>query len=618
MHDSTFIDFTAQRKLFLKRIVIASVTTIFIGFLIVTRYYNLQVTNHQDFVTQADNNRVHVRPASPPRGLIYDRNGSLLADNISAYNLTIVRDRADDLQQLLENLKELIVIADSDIAQFEKSFKRRKPYENTALKFNLSEQERSILAVNSYRLDGAEVSARLSRYYPDKELFAHVVGYVGRINEEESQTIDLVKYSGSDSIGKIGIEKEYENILLGEVGSEHVETNARGRVMRLLNKVDPIPGQNLTLHIDGALQATAHRALAGTRGALVAIEIESGGILAMVSTPSYDPNPFVIGIGSEKYSSLLESPDRPLFNRAIRGQYPPGSTLKPMFGLIGLQEQIVDFEHTIHDSGYFHLPGVIRPWRDHNAKKGGHGADVDLARAIIESCDVYFYSMAIDTDIDILSSRSRSFGMGQLTNLDIPGEQPGIMPTREWKEKSLNEDWFDGDTVNASIGQGFVLTTPLQLAVMTARIASRGKIVEPRLVKAIGDIEKSSNLVAENININSEHWDFVHQAMNDVVHSPKGTAYKISEGLTYQMAGKTGTAQVISIQADDEYDKEKISERQWDHALFIAFAPLENPKIAVALIIENGGHGSMTAAPLARLVIDEYMKTHASQDLAQW
>ena len=616
MGNYTFVDIEATRKLFVKRILVSSIFAMVLITLILARYHDLQITRHQDFVTQSDNNRVHVRPVSPTRGLIYDRNGKLLADNRSTYNLTVVRERSEDLEKLLADLGELIHISENDVSEFKKRLHRRKPYENTALKFDLTEQDRSILAVNSFRLEGAEVSAHLIRNYPMEAIFAHAVGYVGRINEQEMLVIDPLKYSGIDSIGRIGIEKQYEDYLLGHVGSEHVETNARGRVMRLMSKIDPQPGQNLTLYLDSNLQKIAFNALQDYRSALVAIDVKSGGILAMVSTPSYNPNAFVSGIGKRRYADLVNSADRPLFNRALRGQYPPGSTIKPMLGLIALNEEIITAEQTIDDSGYFHLDGVLRPWRDHNAKKGGHGANVNLARAIIESCDVYFYTLSTEMDIDLLSSRSKLFGIGEKTNIDIPGEQAGIMPDREWKKNELGESWFDGDTVNASIGQGFMLATPMQLAVMTARLASNGKIISPRLVRAVNGIGvESGNEHSSVIEIDSPHWDYVHKAMQDVVHSPKGTAHKISKGLSYRMAGKTGTAQVVSIDADVEYDKNKINERQWDHALFIAFAPADDPQIAVALVVENGGHGSVTAAPIVRLLIDEFMKTSANESL---
>ena len=613
INDAAFSDPARDRRIFTGRLLIAGLAAIVLTSIVLYRYFDLQVTRHQDFATHSDNNRVHVRPAAPSRGLIYDRNGELLADNRPSYSLSIIRERSEDLEQLLLQISSLIDISSDDIERFEKRLKRRKPYERTPLRFNLSEQERGILAVNSYRLDGAEVTARLTRFYPNGELFAHVIGYVGRINERESQQIDPVAYSGTDSIGKIGLEKYYEDRLLGAVGTEHVETSARGRVMRILENVSPLPGTNLTVHLDSNLQRVAHKAFKDDRGALVAIDIKTGGILSMVSAPSYDPNLFVSGISQTNYDQLLQSSDRPLFDRAIRGQYPPGSTIKPLFGLIGLHNNSISMDYSIEDPGYFFMEGIERPWRDHNSKRGGHGKGVDLAKAIIESCDVFFYKMSVKTGIDLLSSYSGMFGLGNLTGIDMPGERPGIMPSREWKQGAKQEAWFNGDTINVSIGQGFMLTTPLQLAVMSARIASKGKLLKPQLVKSIDGVATQPVEVRESINMSDEYWDYVHKAMRDVVHSPRGTAKGISNGLNYEIAGKTGTAQVISISAEDEYDSSKIDKSQWDHALFVAFAPMDDPQIAVGLIVENGEHGSSAAAPIARLVIDEYMKSKSKQ-----
>ena len=613
INDAAFSDPARDRRIFTGRLLIAGLAAIVLTSMVLYRYFDLQVTRHQDFATHSDNNRVHVRPAAPSRGLIYDRNGELLADNRPSYNLSIIRERSENLEQLLQQISSLIDISSDNIERFEKRLKRRKPYERTPLRFNLSEEERGILAVNSYRLDGAEVTARLTRFYPNAELFAHVIGYVGRINERESQQIDSVAYSGTDSIGKIGLEKYYEDHLLGTVGTEHVETNARGRVMRILENVSPLPGTNLTVHLDSNLQKVAHKAFNDERGALVAIDIKTGGILSMVSAPSYDPNLFVSGMSQTNYNQLLHSPDRPLFDRSIRGQYPPGSTIKPLFGLIGLHNNSISMDYSIDDPGYFFMEGIERPWRDHNSKRGGHGTGVDLAKAIIESCDVFFYKMSVKTGIDLLSSYSEMFGLGNLTGIDLPGERPGIMPSRDWKQGARQQAWFNGDTINVSIGQGFMLTTPLQLAVMSARIASRGKLVKPQLVKSINGVATQPVEVQEPINMSDEYWDYVHRAMRDVVHSPRGTAKGISNGLDYEIAGKTGTAQVISISAEEEYDSSKIDKSQWDHALFVAFAPVDDPQIAVGLIVENGEHGSSAAAPIARLVIDEYMKSKNKQ-----
>ena len=617
IHKEAFSDPARERRIFARRLIFSMFIMLVMGLTLISRYVDLQVNQFQDFVTDSDNNRVHVRPAAPTRGVIYDRNGEILADNRPTSNLSIIRERADDLDQLINKVGSLITLTDNDITRFYSRLKRRKPFEATPLKFNLTEKEQAILAVNQHILDGTKISAKLTRFYPKRDLFTHVVGYVGRINDRESKIINPINYSGTDSIGKIGIEKFYEESLLGEVGSDHVETNARGRVMRVIDHVSPVAGNDLQLHLDSRLQQVAYEAFSGERGSLVAIEIETGGVLAMVSAPSYDANPFVSGISQKAYDALLNSEDKPMFNRSIRGQYPPGSTIKPLFGLIGLQSQSITTDTKIEDPGYFLMEGIERPWRDHNSERGGHGKGVDLAKAIIESCDVFFYKMGLKIGIDTLAISSQAFGLGKKTNIDLPGERSGIMPSRIWKKNARGASWFDGDTINVSIGQGFMLTTPLQLAVMTASIASRGNLIQPQIVKSINGVENPTIKVTESSKISDKHWNYIHESMRDVVHSNRGTARGINKDLTYNIAGKTGTAQVISINASDEYDRSKISERQWDHALFVAFAPAEDPKIAVALIVENGEHGSSAAAPIARTVIDTYIKSVMSNNDAQ-
>jgi len=609
MHDGAFSDPARERELFARRLFVGTLVTLLLTVVLSLRYFDLQISRHEDFATQSNNNRVLVRPLPPSRGLIYDRKGELIADNRPSYNLTIVPERSQNVEHLLSELGKLINISKRDIDRFNKNLRRRRPYEQTTLHVNLSESERAILAVNGHRLNGAETSARLIRHYPHKDLFAHAVGYVGRINERETQTIEAVKYSGTDSIGKIGLEKFYEAQLLGTVGSEQVETNARGRAMRILDQTPAVSGDNLTLYLDSDLQRVAFDAFQGERGALVAIEIETGGILAMVSTPSYDPNLFVTGISQKNYDGLLYSNDRPLFDRSIRGQYPPGSTIKPLFGLIALQHDIVTPEYKINDNGYFFFKGIERPWRDHNFARGGHGDGVDLSKAIIESCNIYFYGLGVKTGIDLLADYGSQFGLGAKTGIDMPSERPGIMPSRAWKKGAHGQSWFKGDTINTSIGQGFMLTTPLQLAVMSARIASRGDVRTPRLVKSINGVEQPAAEGGAKIDISPRHWDYMHKAMQDVVHSSRGTARSINKGLDYKIAGKTGTAQAISIDAEEKYDSSKLNKNQWDHALFVAFAPVENPKIAIGLIVENGEHGGSSAAPIARAVFDAYMES---------
>jgi penicillin-binding protein 2 len=610
MRDIAISDRQQEQRIFSTRVVLSLCIVLGLTSVVLYRYFDLQINRHLDYVTNSNKNRIHIRSVAPTRGLIFDRHGQLLADNRPAFTLNIIPDRTQNTDSLVAQLGLLLSISDKDIARFEKRAKRSKGFAPVPLKYNLTEEERAILAVNSHLLAGTEVSAQLMRFYPQRELLTHTLGYVGRINDREIRTIDPENYRGTDFIGKIGLEKYYEETLLGKVGTEQVETDARGRVMRVLDKKDPVSGSNLTIHIDSQLQRVALDALKNERGALVAIDVKTGGILSMVSTPSYDPNLFTSGISQKQYDGLLKSPDRPLFNRALRGQYPPGSTVKPLFGLIGLQHKIFDLDYSINDPGYFFMEGIKRPWRDHNADQGGHGQGVDLAEAIIESCDVFFYTTGIKAGVDLLSKESALFGLGDITGIDLPGEKRGIMPSRDWKKENRRQDWFNGDTINMSIGQGFMLTTPLQLAVMAARIAARGKTVVPKLLKSINGEEIAPEYAPDQIEYDDRYWDYIHKAMIDVVHSDRGTARGISKGLNYKLAGKTGTAQVISIHEKEKYDSSKIDKRKWDHALFVAFAPADNPKVALGLIVENGEHGSRTAAPIARKVIDRYLSDY--------
>ena len=616
IRDNSISDPRQEMRVFSMRVMLSVFIVLGLTSIVLYRYFDLQINRHLDYVTNSNKNRIHIRSIAPTRGLIFDRHGKLLADNRPAFTLNIIPESAGDTDQLITRLNKLLSISEKDIAGFKKRAKRSKGFAPVPLKYNLNEEERAILAVNSHVLAGTEVSAQLMRFYPQRELLTHTLGYVGRINDREIKNIDPESYRGTDFIGKIGLEKYYEDALLGEVGTEQVETDARGRVMRVLGKRDPVAGSNLTIHIDSQLQRVALDALKGERGALVAIDIKTGGILSMVSTPSYDPNLFISGISQKQYDGLLNSPDRPLFNRALRGQYPPGSTVKPLFGLIGLQHKIYDMDYSIYDPGYFFMEGIKRPWRDHNADQGGHGYGVDLAEAIIESCDVFFYTTGVKTGIDLLAKESALFGLGDITGIDLPGEKRGIMPSRDWKKNKRKQDWFNGDTINMSIGQGFMLTTPLQLAVMSARIASRGKTIVPKLLKSIDGRELSPEYTTEPIQYENKYWDYIHQAMIDVVHSEKGTARGISDGINYKLAGKTGTAQVISIHEKDKYDSSKIDKTKWDHALFVAFAPADNPQIALGLIVENGEHGSRTAAPIARKVIDTYLADYKKNSLS--
>ena len=584
----------------------------FLGFVILVclsllalRYHYLQIEQFDRFATLSDDNRIHVRAVPPTRGLIFDRNGVLLAENRPSYTVSIVPENTPDMEALIDKLSMILALNASDLERFREQLEvYRRPFEPVPLRYSLTEEEVARFAVQEFDLVGADIQVELIRHYPLGEYFAHVVGYVGRINDRDQARIDAEAYAGSHVIGKTGIERHYESQLLGGVGFEFVETDARGNVLRVLERHHPIPGQNIYLNIDSELQVAVQDALGEEQAAAVAIDTETSGVIALVSTPSFDPNLFVSGISTREYSALLEDPAKPLFNRALQGQYPPGSTVKPMFGLIALEEGSITPDFTVFDPGYYYLDGQERPYRDW--KEQGHGT-VNLAKAIEESCNVFFYELANLTGINALSDYGRRFGLGQPTGIDIPGEQPGVMPSPIWKSGSRGVAWYPGDTVNAGIGQGFMLVTPLQMAQTTAVIARRGLVSSPLLARSIGE-QNVVPQVGENIEIKDENWEQMRSAMRNVIHGTYGTARAIGSGLeAYDIAGKTGTAQAISITEDVEYDDLELDKRLRDHALFVAYAPVEEPKVSVGIIVENGEHGSSMAAPIARVIFDNWL-----------
>ncbi|MEH6587571.1 MAG: penicillin-binding protein 2 [Halioglobus sp.] len=575
--------------------------------IILARYYSLQVTEYEIYRTASDSNRVKLQPLPPKRGLIYDRNGVLLADNRPSFSLSVIKERVPDLEVTLRELQQLVPISDSHLEKFAERLKRRRPYEAVPLRFRLTEEEQAVLAVNRYRLPGVVVDAQLLRHYPHGELFSHALGYVGRINEREAFELDETEYRGTFHVGKVGVEKYYEDILHGAVGYQNVETNAHGRVLRVLERHSPSPGADLTLHLDIEVQRAAFEALGDRRGAVVAIDPLTGGILALVSTPGFDTNLFVNGISSIEYSALRDSLDVPLFNRAIQGSYPPGSTIKPMMGMAGLESGLVTPESTVPDPGWYRLPGDSHRYRDWilRIRGTGHAPEVNLNMAIAESCDTYFYDLGRRLTIDRMAEYLAPYGLGDRTGVDTTNERRGVLPSKAWKRDALGQTWYPGETISASIGQGYMLTTPLQLAVATSVLASKGQRRTPRLLRELNGVPL---LVPElePIQANPENWDSVHKGMLEVVHGKRGTAKYLAKGIQYQMAGKTGTAQVIGIAQNAVYKEEEVSERHRHHGLFIAFAPAEAPTIAVAIIVENGG-GSSAATPIARRVIDTWL-----------
>ncbi|HEY3698401.1 MAG TPA: penicillin-binding protein 2 [Spongiibacteraceae bacterium] len=596
----------SEVRIFTARIVAAAVMVILLFGVLAYRYYDLQINQYEKYRTESDRNRVQLQPLSPKRGLIYDRNGVVLADNAPSYSLTITKEQVKDLNKTLALVRSLVPVDDDDVDKFMDRLEDRYPYQSVPLKFRLTEEEIAVLAINRYRLPGVEVEAEFVRSYPHGELLAHALGYVGRISEKELKALSgeqIQNYSGTHYMGKIGVERYYEDALHGKVGYQNVETNARGRVLRVLERSEPKSGEDIELYLDAKLQRVAQEAFGDNRGAAVAIDPKTGGILALVSTPSFDPNLFVTGISGPAYSALRDSPDMPLYNRALQGTYPPGSTMKPFYALAGLFYGAITPTTRIFDPGWYQLPDDSRFYRDW--RKGGHGS-MDVKDAIAQSCDVYFYDLAHKLNIDKLHDFAIQFGFGATTGIDNTYERSGVMPSREWKRKTMKQVWFPGETLSAGIGQGYVLATPLQLAVATATIANRGERFEPRLVKSVGG-HAIPVPEAKHVELPRAIWDTVIEGMQEVVHGERGTAKVVGKDLAYHMAGKTGTAQVVGYAQGIKYDASQVAKRKRDHALFIAFAPVEDPKIAIAVLVENGEHGASAAAPIARKIADMYL-----------
>ncbi len=606
----TLKDTEEESRLIRLRVYSAVVIIILLVMVLVARLFYLQVIRHDHFITLSQSNRVKVLPIAPIRGLIFSRDNILLADNQPSFSLELIPEQIDNLDKTIGQLSRLIDLDEDSISRFKKLRREKRRFESIPLKFNLSEGEVARFSVERHKIPGAKVIARPYRYYPEESGLVHALGYVARIDEKDLQKIDESDYLGTTHIGKLGVEKAYENILHGRVGHQQVEVNAQGRIIRVLERTPPEPGQNIYLTLDLSLQTAASKIMQGKRGSIVAMDPDNGDILAFVSSPAYDPNPFVNGIDSKSYKVLLSSRDTPLINRALNGKYPPGSTVKPFLGIAALMFGVRNTDEAIWCRGWYTLRGHDHRYRDW--KKGGHG-HVDLNYAIMQSCDVYFYTLAHDLGITKLNKALTNFGFGVKTGIDIGGESTGLVPSIDWKRSALNQPWYPGETLIAGIGQGYVLATPLQLVTATAALANHGRRVLPRLVYKISDpISGESTLlpVATPTYVagyKQEHWDFVIQAMQDVVHGPRGTARRSGANAAYRYAGKTGTSQLFGIDQDGKYEKDKVPEHLRDHALFIAFAPVEAPKIALVIIVENGGSGSSTAAPIARKLLDHYL-----------
>ena len=581
------------------------------------RVFDLQVLEFEHFRTLSESNRVSLVAVPPTRGIIYDRKGVVLAQNTPTYSLEITPEAVQDMDVLISTIGELIDVDDADLERFYAALAKARRFDSVPLRFRLSPEEVARLAVNRPFLPGADYKALLARTYPYGPLAAHLVGYVGRIDERDRQTIDVANYRGTNHIGKTGVEHYYESVLHGRAGYEHVEINAFGRTLRVLERRDPLPGSDIYLTIDAELQAVAEKALGEQNGAIVAIEPSSGAVLAFVSVPTFDPNLFTFGIGHQDYRELLLSPRRPLFNRALNGQYPPGSTIKPIMALAGLEENAETAAKGSYCGGWFSLPDSTHRYRDW--KKGGHG-EVDLDRAIVESCDVFFYRLALDLGIARMHGTFTNFGFGRPTGIDLPGESSGLAPSRDWKESVRGQPWYPGETLITGIGQGYLLTTPLQLASAAAVLGTRGVRLRPQVVlrHETDEGDDAGILIPEitgTIKVaDQDYWVRVLGAMENVVHGDRGTARRVGAGAAYRIAGKTGTAQVVGIAQGEDYEEDKIAPHLRDHGLFLAFAPAKRPRIALAVVVENGGSGSGSAAPIARQVMDHYLMSGAELD----
>jgi penicillin-binding protein 2 len=576
------------------------------------RFLWLQAIQYDRYHALAESNRIALVPAVPARGAIYDRNGAVLAHNYSAYTLEITPDKTGGLEATIDRLATLVQIEPADRKRFKRLMVESKNFESIPIRYRLSEEEVARFTVNRFRFPGVEVRARLFRQYPFGDSFAHVVGYIGRVNNKDLENLAAsgqeANYRGTDHMGKLGIERTYEPWLHGRTGIEKVEVDSGGKAVRQLSRTAPSAGNNIHLYLDAKLQQVGETAFGELRGALVALDPRNGGVLALVSKPGFDPNLFVDGIDPASWKELNESLDRPLINRALRGVYPPGSTLKPFMALGGLALGLRKPSDTISDPGFYSLPGSRHRYRDW--KQGGHGT-VDLQKSITISCDTYYYQLAHQMGIQRMHDFLDQFGFGRKSQVDLDGELPGVLPSPAWKVKRFKQPWWPGETVIAGIGQGYNLTTPMQLAVATMAIANNGTVYKPQLLRAWSDpgsgrVHQAAPQVLHRVDLDPEHLRLVREAMVAVTQ-PGGTASGAAAGAPYLIAGKTGTAQVVGIKQHERYDESRVSERNRDHALFIAFAPADNPKIVIAVMVENGGHGGSTAAPIAREVMDYWL-----------
>jgi penicillin-binding protein 2 len=606
-------DHSFEASIFKFRAIVAALLCLLLIGALLSRLAILQIVEYDKYADLSEHNRLRLMELPPTRGLIYDRNGVILAENRPTYHLEIIPEQVADMEATLKGLGEIVKISESEIARFKEQLRVRRSFQSISLRTRLNEEEVARLAVNRHRFPGMDINARLGRYYPQGKIAAHAIGYVGRISERELAVIDEGNYRGTTHIGKTGLEKYYEVELHGQVGRQKVEVNAQGRVLRVIDKVPSVAGNDIVLNLDIELQQMATEGLGEFAGSVIAIEPKTGAVVTFVSKPEFDPNLFVHGISHKDYDALQYGAYKPLFDRAISGQYPPGSTLKPFIGLAGIEQRRFGIKESMYCRGHYLLPDDATERKYRDWKKWGHGT-VDLSKSIEQSCDVYFYELAYRMGIDSMHDFLARFGFGKKTGIDLFGERSGLLPSTDWKKQKYGKVWYPGETLIAGIGQGYMLATPLQLAVATAALASQGEKIVPRMLREVhlseDDTIKSRDPSRTMIKLRRDnHWDVIFNAMKKVVHGAQGTARATGVGMGFTMAGKTGTAQVFGIAQDEEYDAETVAKKLRDHGLFVGFGPVKNPVLAVAVVAENGEHGS-AMAPIARDLIKRYMEKY--------
>ena len=602
-----------ERKVFKNRVILASGFMLIMLFLLISRMYNLQITQHEHFTEEALGNQMQILPVTPLRGNILDRNGKVLATNKVSYRLTITPEKVDNLNDIFIELQLLELINDDDIEQFNNNMVRYKKFHSIPIKFNLSEEDVAIILAGE-QLPGVNIEPYFHRVYPYGKSSSHLIGYVSSMSQKDKDSYDKENYTGTAFVGKTGIEKYYENLLHGQSGKKQIERNVEGRVIDTKIIEAAIPGHDVYLNVDLDLQLEAESLLENKRAALALINVNNGAVIALVSTPTFNPNWFADGISVKQYQQLKQNQDIPLFDRSIKGLYPPGSTIKPMIALAGLELNKISITDSVFCPGYYKLADYSRKFNDW--KRYGHG-HVEVTEAIAQSCDVFFYDLAYKLGIDNIHHSLSYFQFGKETGIDLPGELSGILPSREWKKINKNEPWYRGETLNIGIGQGFLNASPLQLAVATAAIANRGKLLKPKVLMRTqtknGDTYEEDNNSARQIPIkNINNWEIIIEGMKQTIYGKLGTGRRLNFDLYYTLAGKTGTSQVFGLDPEEEYVAENYEEKLRDHALFTAFAPIEDPEVAIAIIVENAGSGSSKAAPIAKSLLDLYFSKKPS------